>query len=187
MGHVRVATWREAGALIGITAACLLPFALPGDGYRSFALVFAVALVLAIGGMRGRWMTISRRAAPLTALLGDPVVRRFLLLAFLNAAPVAVTSTLFVFFVEARLELASQTGVFLVLFFAAAAASTPGWRRLAVRFGPRRTLGLGMGLAIASFIWAFTLCPGDGAAFALICLASGAALGADMLLLPAMF
>ncbi len=186
-GHVRVATWREAGALIGITAACLLPFALPGDGYRGFAFVFAAALVLAVGGMRGRWMTITRRAAPLAALLGDPVVRRFLLLAFLNAAPVAVTSTLFVFFVEARLELAAQTGVFLVLFFAAAAASTPGWRRLAMRFGPRSALALGMSLAIVSFVWSFTLQAGDGAAFAVICLASGAALGADMLLLPAMF
>ncbi len=186
-GHIRVATWREAGALTGITAACLLPFSLPGDGYRGFAVVFAAGLGAALWGMRGRWMAVAPRSAPLGALLRDPMVRRFLLLAFFNAAPVAVTSTLFVFFVDARLDMAGQTGLFLVLFFLAAAASTPIWRGLARRVGPRQALATGMTLAIASFVWAFTLQSGDGVAFALICLASGAALGADMLLLPAMF
>lgn len=186
-GHVRLATWREAGALIGITAACILPFALPGDGYRGFAIGFALALAGVVWGMHGRWMVVERRAAPFADLARDPVVRRFLLLAFLNAAPVAVTSTLFVFFVDARLGMPSQTGLFLVLFFAAAAASTPAWRRLAQRLGPRNALATGMVVAIASFVWAYTLQAGDGVAFAIICLASGAALGADMLLLPAMF
>lgn len=187
IGHVRLATWREAGALTGITLACLLPFALPGDGYRGFAIVFAGLLIAAIWGMRGRWGGTGGAAAAPAVLLGNPVVRRFLLLAFLNAAPVAVTSTLFVFFVDARLEMPEQTGLFLVLFFVAAAVSIPAWRHLAQRFGPRRALMTGMSLAIVSFVWAFTLQPGDGGAFALVCGASGAALGADMLLLPAMF
>ncbi len=186
-GHVRVATWREAGALIGITTACLLPFTLPGDGFRGFAVVFALGLAAAAWGMRGRWIAAPRSKTPLGKLFRDPVARRFLLLAFLNATPVAVTSTLFVFFVEARLGLPEQTGLFLVLFFVSAAASTAGWRYLAGRFGAQRALGAGMSLAIASFIWAYTLQTGDGLAFALISVASGAALGADMLLLPALF
>jgi glycoside/pentoside/hexuronide:cation symporter, GPH family len=36
-------------------------------------------------------------------VLADPLARRLLLLALVNAAPVAVTSTLFLFFVESRL------------------------------------------------------------------------------------
>jgi len=44
-----------------------------------------------------------------------------------------------------------------------------------------------MALAIASFSLVLTLGPGDTTAFALICLASGAALGADFALLPALF
>jgi glycoside/pentoside/hexuronide:cation symporter, GPH family len=44
-----------------------------------------------------------------------------------------------------------------------------------------------MALAIAAFLWAATLGAGDTLAFALICVASGAALGADMTLLPALF
>jgi GPH family glycoside/pentoside/hexuronide:cation symporter len=44
-----------------------------------------------------------------------------------------------------------------------------------------------MGLAIASFAGAAFLGAGDTALFAVICIASGAALGADMTLLPAIF
>lgn len=42
-------------------------------------------------------------------------------------------------------------------------------------------------LAIAAFLWTLTLGTGDGIAFALICAASGATLGADLTLLPAVF
>lgn len=185
--QVRVAAWREAGALVGITAACLLPFALPGDGYRGFAVVFALVLTGAALAMRRRWRPVEIAPAPLAPLFRDALLRRFLLLAFLNAAPVAVTSTLFVFFVEARLGLPDLTGAFLVLFFMAAAGSTILWRALAARIGAMQALALGMTLAIASFVWAFTLGPGDGLAFAVICVVSGAALGADMMLLPALF
>ena len=44
-----------------------------------------------------------------------------------------------------------------------------------------------MGLAIATFLWAATLGAGALLPFALICIASGAALGADNTLLPAIF
>jgi GPH family glycoside/pentoside/hexuronide:cation symporter len=44
-----------------------------------------------------------------------------------------------------------------------------------------------MTLAIASFLWTLTLGTGDLIPFALICAASGAALGADLTLLPAIF
>jgi glycoside/pentoside/hexuronide:cation symporter, GPH family len=44
-----------------------------------------------------------------------------------------------------------------------------------------------MTLAIASFLWTLTLGVQDLIPFALICAASGAALGADLTLLPAIF
>ena len=44
-----------------------------------------------------------------------------------------------------------------------------------------------MPLAILGFVGAVVLAPGNLTGFALICLASGAALGADMVILPAMF
>lgn len=186
-GHVRVATWREAGNLLGITIACLLPFLLPGNGYRGFAIFVALALTLAAFGMYDRWQPFLLTMPSVRALFAEKQMRRFLYLAFLNAMPIAVTSTLFVFFVEFRLGSPDHAGVFLVLFFVSAAASTPFWRFAATRFGPRKTLIAGMILAILSFIWAFTLITGDLFYFAVVCLASGAALGADMMLLPALF
>jgi GPH family glycoside/pentoside/hexuronide:cation symporter len=119
--------------------------------------------------------------------LADPLARRLLLIALLNAAPVAVTSTLFLFFVESRLGAAGMEGPLLLLFFLAAALSTPLWSRGAQAFGAKRVLLAGMALAIASFLWAATLGTGDTIPFAIICAASGAALGADMVLLPALF
>jgi hypothetical protein len=118
--------------------------------------------------------------------LSDPQARWLLIVALVNAAPVAVTSTLFLFYVEDRLQLAGLAGPFLLAFFLAAALSAPVWSRLAARLGARATLALGMVLSIGAFLWALTLGAGAAVAFALICLTSGAALGADLVLLPAL-
>jgi GPH family glycoside/pentoside/hexuronide:cation symporter len=120
-------------------------------------------------------------------VLADPFSRRLLLLALVNATPVAITSTLFLFFVESRLQAPGAEGPLLLLFFLAAALSTPLWMRAALRFGPKRALLAGMVLAILSFAGAATMGAGDVLPFALICMASGAALGADLTLLPAIF
>jgi len=106
-------------------------------------------------------------------VLSDGLSRRLLLIALLNAAPVAVTSTLFLFFVESRLQLPGWEGPLLLLFFLAAAASTPLWSVLARRHGPRPVLLAAMTLAIASFLWTLTLGANDLIPFALICAASG--------------
>ena len=117
----------------------------------------------------------------------DSHVMLELLIALLNATPVAVTSTLFLFFVESRLGAVGWEGPLLLLFFLAAAASAPIWGKIAGQIGAKRALLAGMALAIASFGCAAFLETGDTLAFAVICIASGAALGADMTLLPAIF
>ncbi|MEQ9258431.1 MAG: MFS transporter [Roseovarius sp.] len=185
-GHLMLARWRETGALLGICAASVAPVLI--GGYGGFALGFAVLAVVALWAMRQEW-----RGARVTGetgfgeVLADPVARRLLLVALLNAAPVAVSSTLFLFFVESRLQAPGWEGPFLLLFFLSAAVAAPFWSRFAERTGERRALLIGMVLAIAAFAGAVALGPGDTWAFGLICLASGAALGADMTLLPALF
>ncbi len=190
-GHLRLAGWREGGSLLGISVAAVAPVALAGVTDRPFALFaagFAALALVATLAMRGEWRAAPIEQAPsLHLVLADPMARRLLVLALVNAAPVAVTSTLFLFFVESRLAAPGLEGPLLLLFFLAAAASTPVWSRAATRFGPKRVLLAGMSLAIAAFLFALTLGAGDVAAFALICAASGAALGADMVLLPAIF
>ncbi|MFQ6753020.1 MFS transporter [Cereibacter sphaeroides] len=185
-GHLRLAGWREAGALVGVSLAAVAPVALGSFGL--FAWGFAAFAAVAWLAMRREWTGSAAAPQPdLRAVLRDPTIRRLLLLALVNAAPVAVTSTLFLFFVESRLRAPGSEGPLLLLFFLAAAASAPGWSRMARHVGARRALLVGMALSVVAFIFAFTLDAGDVVAFALICAASGAALGADMVLLPAIF
>ena len=220
-GHLRLAGWREGGALAGITVATVAPVLLGGFGV--FAALFVGLVVLAVVLMAGQWRSgagapvaiaavapvvapaVAPAVAPVVASALAPVVapapvwasfrpaladrhaRRLLILSFVNSVPVAITSTLFLFFVESRLAAPGRKGPLLLLFFVAAGVSAPVWSRLAARFGARRVLLWGMALAVVSFLWAARLEAGDVAAFAVICAASGAALGADMVLLPAMF
>ncbi len=94
---------------------------------------------------------------------------------------------MFLFFVESRLNAPEMAGPFLLLFFLSAALAAPLWGRAAERFGAKQVLLIAMFLAILAFASAVTLGTGDVWAFGLICVASGAALGADMTLLPALF
>lgn len=193
-GHIRLAGWREGGSLAGVCLAATAPVALAlltDTPFTAFAWIFAAVALLATLAMRREWEgTPAAVAHPwdlFRPALADPLSRRLLLIALLNAAPVAVTSTLFLFFVESRLALPGSEGPLLLLFFLAAAASTPVWSLLARRHGPKPTLIAAMALAIASFLWTLTLGPSDLIPFALICAGSGAALGADLTLLPAIF
>lgn len=185
-GHLRLARWRETGALLGVCVAAVAPVAL--GGFFGFALGFAILGLTALWVMRREWGSQGEiPEAGFAPVLQDPVARRLLLIALVNAAPVAVSSTLFLFFVESRLAAPGWEGPFLLLFFLSAAVAAPFWGRAAEHFGPKRVLMAGMVLSIVAFAFALTLGAGDIWAFGLICLASGAALGADMTLLPAIF
>ncbi len=189
-GHVRLAAWRETGALLGVCVAAAAPTLLLGfsSPFALFAAGFGVVCVLAYLAMRKQWVASSIAGETgFRDVLRDATARRLLLIALVNAAPVAVSSTLFLFFVESRLLAPGWEGPLLLLFFLAAAASAPVWGRLAERYGAKTILLLAMVLAILSFGFAAALGPGDTLPFALICLASGAALGADLTLLPAIF
>ena len=190
-GHLGLARWRETGALLGVCVAAISPVMLGGmigAPFAGFAVGFAVLALVAVVMMQGEW---GDEGVPpsigLRAVLGDALARRLLLIAFVNAAPVAVSSTLFLFFVESRLEAPGFEGPLLLLFFLSAALAAPLWGRLAERFGVKPVLLAAMVLAIFSFGGALLLGPGDWLAFAVICTLSGATLGADLTLLPAVF
>ncbi|MFK7744301.1 MAG: MFS transporter [Roseobacter sp.] len=190
-GHLRLARWRESGALAGVCAASVAPVALGAAldrPFAGFAVGFCVLALAALWAMKPEWST--KGLAPSTgfgAVLSDPLARRLLLIAMVNAAPVAVSSTLFLFFVESGLQAPGFEGPLLLIFFLSAAVAAPFWGALAERFGPRNVLLSAMLLAIGAFGLTLTLGPGDWLLFAVICVASGATLGADLTLLPAIF
>lgn len=188
-----LAAWREGGQLTGVVLAASAPalfvaFGAGAQGYPAFGLFLGLLAILTLILTVPIW-----RRDPVTgdglsfAGLGQAGALRLLALALVNSLPVAITSTLFLFFVEDRLQLPGKAGPLLILFFLRAGASVPFWARLSNRIGPKQTLIITMPLSIAGFVGAALLSAGNLTGFAVICLASGAALGADMVVLPAMF
>ena len=74
-----------------------------------------------------------------------------------------------------------------MLFFHAAAASAPGWARVAERWGAKPVLLAAMSANIVALAFVLALGAGDVLPFAVICLITGATVGADLTLLPALF
>ncbi|MBD3665778.1 MFS transporter [Sulfitobacter aestuariivivens] len=190
-GHIALARWRETGALLGVCVASVTPVALGvflEAPFAGFAVGFAVLAIAAAMAMRAEWRPSGVPAGTgFATILRDSVARRLLLVALVNAAPVAVSSTLFLFYVEIALEAPGWEGALLLLFFLSAAVAAPFWGAQAARFGPKPVLLVAMVLGIAAFGGALFLGAGDQWLFALVCIASGAVLGADLTLLPAMF
>ncbi|MFT4701431.1 MAG: GPH family glycoside/pentoside/hexuronide:cation symporter [Yoonia sp.] len=190
-GHVKLAAWRETGALLGICVAAVAPTLLMGydfDAFTAFAWGFAAATVAAIIWMWPEWTSrVQTEPTPIKAIWSDSQARRLLLLALVNATPLAVSSTLFLFYVESALGGVGWEGALLVLFFLAAALSSPMWSKLASRYGEKPVLLSAMILAVISFGYTYTLSTGDVIPFAIVCVLSGATIGADLTLLPALF
>ena len=190
-GHLKLARWRETGALLGVSIAATAPVLLAGimgAPFAGFAIGFMVLALAAVLMMRGEWATEGLpRSVGFGAVLRDQLARRLLLIALVNAAPVAISSTLFLFFVESRLMAPGLEGPLLMLFFLSAALAAPVWGGMAERFGAKPVLIWAMVLAILTFGGALTLGAGDWVRFAVICALSGAAMGADLTILPAVF
>jgi Na+/melibiose symporter-like transporter len=178
--------------------ASVAPALLGGDGGEvaglpRFAWIFAATLVacttctllLAPPAPRPE---ITRPAvfADLVAPLRDFHFRRLLAVFVTNGIASSVPATLVLFFIADVLRAEAQQGVFLALYFVAGAAGMPLWVRFSARFGKVHAWYAAMTLAIVAFVWAARLGPGDVVAFALICVASGLAFGADLALAPSL-
>ncbi len=188
--RARLTAMREGWALTGVVIAAALP-ALAGLSALSASfviLVVACAGVLVRGAPRAQMAPRDEGAPPIDWFAPWRVQQfRWLLAVFaVNGIAAAIPATLFLFFAADKLQLAAHAGLFLVLYFVAAALALPMWARLAARIGEKRAWMASMGLAIAAFIWTAQLEAGALAGFALICALSGMALGADLALPPAL-
>ena len=193
-GRARVTAWREAGAVIGVVLASVLPViwvTQVGEptAYRWFSVLFVVCLFLGLA------VTLLGSPAPVLAsaktqhwrqALALAPVRKLYLFYLFNATSVAIPATLILFFVDDVLQSPGQAGLFLAAYFLAGLLTLPLWVKFSDRVGKARAWLLGSVLASVALILAATLGQGDVLAYALICLLSGAALGADLALPPAM-
>ncbi len=189
--RTRLTAAREGFALVGVVLAAALPGLLaadPGEGVARLGWVLPPLALLAVVAL---FSTVAapvrtRIAAPLgaslRAVLNDAPFRRLLAVFVANGMASALPATLFLFFVADVLGAEPVGGALLALYFVAGAASLPAWVRLAGRFGRVRAWLGAMLLAMLAFAGAGMLGAGDVAAFAVICAASGLALGADLAL-----
>ena len=116
------------------------------------------------------------------APLQQPLFRGLLAVFVLNGIASAIPATLVLFFVQDRLQAApGQEGIFLAIYFCAAALSMPLWLSAVKRLGLVRCWLLGMALAMGVFIWTLGLGAGDALAFGWVCALSGLALGVDVI------
>ena len=191
-GQIRIAKWREGGTLIGICLAAAAPSILSitgSNGYKNFAFLFCALIIIATFLMTSDFSkTFFKVQKQTTSIFPKDVgLQRLLLFVFLNAMPVAVTSTLYLFYVDHVLGLEVMGGPLLILFFLSAAFSAPFWTRWAEHYGALQVLRISMLVSILSFVWAYNLNAGEVIAFSIICFATGLSLGADMTILPAIF
>ena len=194
-GRTRVTAWREAFGLAGVVFASVLPAVWVSDsgpraGYGQFAWVFVG--VLAVGLLVTLWGAPRPTPEPAGALerwreaLAPTAIRRLLWFYLFNATSVAVPATLVLFVMDDALGLQEDAGLFLGLYFLAGMIALPGWVALSDRIGKERAWLSGALLASCALLLTAWTEPGDVTRWAIVCLLSGAALGADVALPPAM-
>jgi len=185
----RLTAIREACGLAGVIIAAALP-GFAGIGWLSLAfIVTLLATAFMLLYQSPRPLRTARSSVKVTELFAPFRNARFrwLFSVFtVNGIAAAIPATLFLFFANDRLALPQYSGLFLVLYFIAGAVSMPLWVVVARRHGERRAWLASMALAIVTFVWAYTLTSGAATAYAVICILSGFALGADLALPPAL-
>jgi len=192
--RTRLFAAREGFGLVGVVLAAALPTVLAatlaeglarmGWIFLGLLLVFAALTLVATPPMQR-----SARSPGLRQMLrplSNPAFARFAPGYLLNGVAAALPATLVIFFIDDVLQLAAYSGLFLVIYFLSGALGLPLWVRLARRVGTLDAWLVSMGLAMAAFVGAFWLGEGDLVGYALVCAASGLALGADLALPPAL-
>ena len=208
--RTRVAMYREALALVGLLFAVILPtfFMQHYSSSTSFAFVSLVLNVLLIVGLVAFfcWYQIHKVALERkndevlaeSAAIGSvwhsyfkklsslpSETRWFYLIYGLSMLASSIPAILVIFFVRDFLQAPVYIGLFLSLYFLSGAFGMVIWSRLSQKWDDKlKAWLLAMVLAVLSFIWVLLLNPGDLVAYALICIISGFAFGAELSLPP---
>lgn len=187
----RTVAWREGLGLAGVLLAAVVPQL---GGATALVAIFAVTLILSLALLRrapdpAPHHAVAHAKLHWRSLLAPLHNQRFvaLLAVFVTSGiAAAIPATLVLFFIRDRLDAAALSGAYLFAYFAAAGLLVPVWLRAVRRWGAARCWLLGMGLAVAAFVWAALLQPGDRWGYALVVVLSGAALGPDLVMPPAL-
>jgi GPH family glycoside/pentoside/hexuronide:cation symporter len=187
--RARVTAMREGCGLIGVVLAAGLSGWLGLDWLTIvflLSLIVGAALLLTEAPRPAAVLPQHDGWAALVAPFRNHRFRWLFVVLLVNGIAASIPATLFLFFAKDRLQLASYAGLFLAMYFTAAAASMPLWVTLAQHFGEARAWLLAMILAALVFVWAYWASAGAAYTFGAICILSGLTLGADLALPPAL-
>jgi glycoside/pentoside/hexuronide:cation symporter, GPH family len=199
-GRTRVSAFRESFTVVGILLALVVPALMPMFGYTNSraglaALAVMVGIGLPLAVIVSVWLApepvertsahVSFRAGMATLLANRPFAR-LLGAFFINGLANGLPASLFLFYVADRLGARDAAGPLLVLYFVCGVLGVPIWLALSRRIGKHRAWAVGMMLAAVTFGAAVFLVEGQVAAFAVVCVLTGLALGADIVLPAAM-
>jgi Na+/melibiose symporter-like transporter len=198
----RITGGREGAQILGILAAAAVPaIAASLEASRGQGLAAIAWLAIACGTPLF-WISLSRvpeartgipsgrpsfTRAGIASAFGNGPFLRLLSAWFVNGVANGIPAALFPLYMGHVLE-AGETpqGLLVLTYFLCGILAIPAWLALSRRVGKHRAWGVAMVLACAAFVWVPLIPAGGVLAFGIVCAVTGAALGADLALPPAM-
>ena len=203
--RTRITAWREGIGLLGLVGAGALTAAATRLGWPEMESVSLLAWVAVIAGLvcfpllvwyvpepeRHEANRLSRgwrdAVSGVRSLARNRLFVRLLGAWFLNGLANGIPAALFFIYLEHALGADSATrSLFVLAYFVAAIAAIPLWTAVSGRIGKHRAWCWAMLIACAAFATVPWISEGDFFAFAVVCLITGMALGADLSLPPAL-
>ncbi|MQX37165.1 MFS transporter [Roseospira navarrensis] len=199
----RITGWREGLMIVGILVAGAMPVLATMLGLSEGAGLGMVAGAAVVLGLPAIVLLLAKvPEVPLPAgprrnlgsvwqqakgVLRNRPFTRLLAAWVLNGMASGLPAALFPLYLAHGLGVDDATRDRLILiYFVAAVVAIPGWLALSRAWSKHRAWAAAMVLACLSFVWVPALGPGDVWPFLVICVLTGAALGADLVLPPAM-
>lgn len=193
----RIAAYREGFVVLGTMLALGLPVAFgyvdaqdAGEALSVIAIMIIVALPLAVilllavtpdSRLHAMQSTFGP-ARGLRVLSRNEGFRRLIIAYLINGIANGLPATLFLLFVTHRLAIPEQAGTLLAVYFLCGVLAVPVWLKLSFRFGKHRVWCAAMVWACLWFATVPLLGPGDFWPFLAVCVLTGMALGADLVL-----
>ena len=197
--QTRIAAYRETFGLVGLVIAVSLPNVLSRSGlegeYQWFSIVLIslmfIALMCFFYWHQNNVTTLRPRlkGSPSVFAIVNGVSRdekKLLMVYLISLTASSIPAVLVIFFVRDLLGAEQHIGLFLLLYFLSGVLFMGLWKRLSHIYGNYQTWLFSMALSIVSFIGAFLLTEGDLWQYGLICILSGIALGADLVVPPSL-
>jgi len=184
---------RESFGVIGLLLALVIPTMLQNsmDKEQSFLIMSIILICLTIlttpffiSVLKKIKLTV-RKEVNTTLVISTKIPKNIKLLYStytISMLAAAIPAVLVLFFIRDRLNLESYTGLFLITYFASGALGILIWRKVSKSHSKQRAWLYSMVMALFVFIWAYFLKEGDLWQYLLICLFSGIAFGADLVL-----